>query len=60
MSKFTFVHTVNDLKITHEFEVIHLNYVIENFESFLRGCGFVFDGNLEIVEKAQGLHPADM
>jgi hypothetical protein len=51
MSKFTFAHTLDDLKITHEFEEIQLNNVIENFESFLRGCGFIFDGNLEIVEK---------
>jgi len=49
MSKFSFSHTLDDLKITHEFEEIQLNNVIENFESFLRGCGFVFDGNLEIV-----------
>ena len=51
MSKFTFTHTLDDLKITHEFEAIHVNKVVENFEDFLRGCGFVFDGNLEIVEQ---------
>jgi len=52
MSKFTFTHTLDDLKITHEFDEIQLNNVIENFESFLRGCGFVFNGNLEIIENS--------
>jgi len=51
MSKFTFTHTLDDLKITHEFEAIQINKVVENFEDFLRGCGYVFDGNLEIVEQ---------
>jgi len=37
-------------KITSEFNSEQLDDIIGNFENFLRGCGFHFDGNLEIVE----------
>lgn len=29
-----------------------LTDLLEDFEDFLRGCGFVFDGHLEIVEES--------
>jgi hypothetical protein len=48
MSKFSFSHTQDDLKVIYEFEAIHISKIVENFESFLRGCDFVFD-SLEIV-----------
>ena len=36
-------------KNTHEFEVETLNEVLENFEMFLRGAGYVFDGVIDVV-----------
>ena len=60
MSKFTFVcqdvppifptlHSSVLTKRTVEFESDTLDSVIQEFEMFLRGCGYYFDGNLEIV-----------
>lgn len=43
----------DEFKITMEFETINLIDIVENFENFLKGCGFIFDG-LEIVEKDDG------
>ena len=42
-------------RIVHEFEDGGLDSVIENFECFLRGCGFGFSGSLEIVEPNEDL-----
>lgn len=39
-----------DSTITQEFRAESLNDVLENFEMFLRGSGFYFDGHLDIVE----------
>ena len=36
-------------KNTHEFEVETLNEVLENFELFLRGAGYVIDGVVDVV-----------
>ena len=36
-------------KNTHEFEVETLSEVLENFELFLRGAGYVFDGVVDVV-----------
>jgi hypothetical protein len=56
MPKFTLIaeHTglyARDVesRTTHEFEVDYLPDVLQNMELFLRGVGFVFDGNLDIV-----------
>jgi len=35
--------------VTHEFREESLSTILENFESFLRGNGFHFEGNLDIV-----------
>jgi hypothetical protein len=35
--------------VTHEFRGESLSTILENFESFLRGNGFHFEGNLDIV-----------
>lgn len=54
MSKFTFTCDNNTLntpsKITNEISAILINDVIEEFERFLRGSGYYFDGHLEIVD----------
>jgi hypothetical protein len=38
-----------DNTVTHEFRAEVLSTILENFESFLRGNGFHFEGNLDIV-----------
>ena len=40
-----------DVRNTSEFEYEHIDDVIGAFEDFLRGCGYVFDGHLEIVQE---------
>jgi hypothetical protein len=57
MSKFTFICEDEPMpfadaivtKKTFEFNADHLNSVVGEFETFLRGCGFHFEGNLEFV-----------
>jgi len=38
-----------DTRITVEFDKETLTEVIDQFQDFLRGCGYYFDGHLEIV-----------
>ena len=50
--KFTCDHSnsfVDEHVITQEFRAESLNDVLENFEMFLRGAGYVVDGVLDIV-----------
>jgi bifunctional DNA-binding transcriptional regulator/antitoxin component of YhaV-PrlF toxin-antitoxin module len=57
MPKFTLIadHSANgivgDSKITYEFHKEYLGDILQEFEQFLRGCGFVFDGVLDFVEE---------
>ena len=37
--------------ITHEFNKVLLSDVMMRVQDFLKGCGFVFDGTLDIVEE---------
>lgn len=43
----------NSKQVSHEVEVttydVTLTEIIQAFEDYLRGCGFVFDGNLTII-----------
>jgi hypothetical protein len=57
MPKFTFIAEHKDLygghagnKITHEFEAENLSDVLENFECFIRGAGYVVEGTLDFVD----------
>jgi len=58
MSKYTFVKQPEDdnwmeegnSKLTTEFNAVSLDRLLEEFELFLKGSGFVFDGHLEFVE----------
>jgi len=59
MSKFTFICDNSydllggDSRLnvtTKEFEGETLTDVLEEFESFLRGCGYFFNGQLDVVE----------
>lgn len=57
MSKFTFISEDTPspfgdeilTKRTFQFEASHLDGIIGEFENFLRGSGFYFDGHLELV-----------
>jgi len=56
MPKFTLICEHKELwsdehisKTTHEFETETLDKVLENFDMFLRGAGYVFDGVVDIV-----------
>ena len=56
MPKFTFICDHNDNLgkgpvIKYETEHIHIDDVLFDFTDFLRGCGFVFSGNVDIVEE---------
>ena len=63
MSKFTFVckdepSPFGDeilTKRTFEFDASHLDGIIGEFETFLRGCGFQFNGHLEVVKEQHPL-----
>ena len=59
MSKYTFTSDFvpdqldgcnRSTKITHEFEADTIEEICSQFEYFLRGAGFHFDGHLDIVE----------
>ncbi len=52
MTKYTFIseESLNRSKITFEFEAVSLTDMLEQFEQFLRGSGFAFDGYIDIVE----------
>jgi hypothetical protein len=54
MPKFTFICDHNNELgsgpvVTFETEQVYLPSVLEDFELFLRGAGFIFDGNIDIV-----------
>jgi hypothetical protein len=48
-NEFTFINEIEDRRLHLSFRQDNLHEVIANFEEFLRGCGFVFDGHLDIV-----------
>lgn len=55
MAKYTFVadhsYSLDTHVVNHTFTADNLYEVVQNFEQFLRGVGFIFDGNLQIVEE---------
>lgn len=46
MSHFSFSCYNSGRNTTVEFECEHIDEVIENFEEFLRGCGYYFSGQI--------------
>lgn len=62
MSKFTFICEDDPCpfgesittKRTFEFDASHLDGILGEFETFLKGCGFSLKGHLEIVEEPTG------
>ena len=57
MPKFTLTCDYSDENsthvVTHEFTADVLYLVLEQFEMFLKGAGYVFDGNLDFVDHEQ-------
>jgi hypothetical protein len=51
--KFTLKYEYDGVVMTHEFSTPQLHEVIQQMEYFLKGSGFVFDGELDIVENHQ-------
>ena len=52
MPKFTFICEHDDgTKNTHECDEVFLPNVLENFESFLRGATFYFNGHLDFFNE---------
>ena len=52
MPKFTFVCEHDDgTKNTHECDEIFLSNILENFETFLRGATFHFEGHLDFFNE---------
>lgn len=68
MSKFTFICEDDPMpfadaivtKKTFEFNADHLDGVIGEFETFLKGCGYTIDGYLEIVKPEQKIVEDDL
>ena len=48
--KFTLIGEQDTFKTTQEFDEYALPTVLENITIFLRGCGYHFDGSLEVVD----------
>ena len=55
--KYYFIYKETDLigketgkVITHQFEGDSLETLLSNFQDFLKGAGFYFDGNVDIVK----------
>ena len=48
--KFTLKYEYDGVVMTHEFSTPQLHEVIQQMEYFLKGSGFFFDGELNIVE----------
>jgi hypothetical protein len=40
-------------KTTIEFEAEHIDDILEEFSMFLRGCGFVINGVLEVIPEEE-------
>lgn len=39
--------------IEHSVDAVSIPDLLEAFEAFLKGCGFVFDGHIDIVEEEE-------
>jgi hypothetical protein len=55
--KFKFIASEDNTHTTKEFETDYFYEVIPQFEEFLRGCGFVFDGHLDTIEDVKSVPP---
>ena len=52
---FVFYHVSRDgTKTIKKADKNYLPDILQEFQDFLRGCGYYFDGNLDIVNEEQG------
>jgi len=40
----------NQSRLVMEFDAVELPDIVSHFEDFVRGCGFILDGHLDITE----------
>jgi len=59
MGKYILTEENGGVVTKKEFDSDYLYDVIDRFEEFLRGCGFFFDGRLEIVDEKAVEHEVD-
>jgi hypothetical protein len=53
MPEFTLICKYDNIDVTTKtFEEVELHNVLNNIELFLRGCGYIFEGNLDIVDNS--------
>jgi hypothetical protein len=56
MARYTFIkekdfkNVFDSTKVTVEIDCVSLNEVLEAFEDFLKGSGFILKGKVEIIE----------
>lgn len=48
MFKYTSTYD-RDFKLELHTDAVDLSQILEDFESFLKGCGFVFEGHIDIL-----------
>lgn len=53
MSKFILTFIDEDTSVTTNFKATHIDEVTDRFDSFLRGCGYVPDGEFGIVKPSE-------
>lgn len=42
-------------RLEYQFDAINLSDMLEHYQNFLKGCGYVFDGELDIAEEEEAL-----
>lgn len=51
-------NVINDYDVTVKIDPqLNLSDVLESFERFLKACGYVFDGHVEIVSEFENEEP---
>lgn len=51
MPEFTLICKYDNIDVTTKtFEEVELHYVLNNIELFLKGCGYIFEGTLDIIK----------
>lgn len=56
-SKHTFSHIADGLKIKVVTKEVSLTDIVNTFQNYLKACGFIFEGNLELVQENELVIP---
>lgn len=54
--KYTFSCDADSVKVIHEISDDNLHIIIEQFEYFLKACGFQFQGQLDFVDSDRSIY----